>query len=578
MGTTSRLVRRGAVFYFRMSVPRRLVARVGRSELSLSLRTGCRYAATQKCRALSITLDRYFLGLERMTKTTIEQINDQLRRYFQTCLNRNEEIATIYPSDPVFDIYAEAEGLSERVKGYREQLRSRVYAEDIQDEARELLEGIPASASTSGLDALHHACRGVLRARIDSAQHLVAELTGEPQAPRDAMFLGITADDLPLPPGEVAAPMQSAPVSALAAVEDSVEQISVTELVERFQKAKSKGKWSVKTASDLGYTMQIVFSVIQPEMPITSITDKHVRALRDLIVSLPPNAQKSKEAAGETLLALAEANTGGATLSYATQEKRLRFFKTMLGWAVDEGYLAKIPGAKVKVERPERDAGDDRAPYSQDQLGKIFRSPVYTGRKSEAHSNTAGTLLLRDGKFWVPLIALYSGMRLGEIVQLLRADIKQENGVWFFDNAKTPGISKQLKTNSSIRQVPIHKHLIEAGFLRYVDGVKSGERLFPELKSGNDGYFSTNFSKWWTRYAKDCGFYDKRTAFHSFRHSFIDAMRAVEAPAYAIEAVVGHKNDSINARYGSGVKLAHMRELVDQISYDLPELDALRMA
>ncbi|WP_124085335.1 DUF6538 domain-containing protein [Pseudogemmobacter humi] len=190
MGTTSRLVRRGAVFYFRMSVPRRLVVRVGRSELSLSLRTGCRYAATHKCRALSITLDRYFLGLERMTKTTIEQINDRLWRCFQNCLNRNEEIAAICPGDPVFDIYTEAQGLSERVKGYQEQLRSRVYSNAIQDEARELLGAFRPAAS-----ALQHACRGVLRARTDSAQHLVGELTGEPQAPRDAMFVGVTADD-----------------------------------------------------------------------------------------------------------------------------------------------------------------------------------------------------------------------------------------------------------------------------------------------------------------------------------------------------------------------------------------------
>jgi integrase len=515
-----------------------------------------------------------------MGKTTVEQINDQIRRYFQDCLNRNEEIAAIYPSDPTFDIYAETEGLTRTIEGYREQLRSRVYTPEVQEAATELIAGIPLSASVSRLDALHHACRGLLRAKIDSALHLAAELTGEQAVPRDPLFATITASDLPLPFGEVApppAPDAVPPQHAGPDVPEGVEQIALQELVTRFQTAKHKGKWTGKTASDLTYTMQIVYGVIRPATLIGAISDKDMRALRDLITNLPPNAQKSKQAEGQSLTALADANVGGETLSYATQEKRLRFFKTMLGWAVDEGYLTKVPGAKVKIEKPDRDEEDDRDPYSPEQLRQIFRSPVYTGRRSEAHSNSPGNLLLRDGKFWVPLIGLYSGMRLGEIVQLLKSDIKQENGVWFFDNRRNPGEVKRFKTSSSIRRVPVHRQLIAAGFLEHVNRVPEKSRLFPELKLGMDGYFSANFSKWWTRYAKDCGFYARRTAFHSFRHNFVDAMRAVEAPQYAIEAVVGHKNKSINGKYGSGVKLTHMQELVNQIAYDLPELDALRI-
>ena len=38
-----------------------------------------------------------------------------------------------------------------------------------------------------------------------------------------------------------------------------------------------------------------------------------------------------------------------------------------------------------------------------------------------------------DALRWVPLIALYSGMRLGEICQLRTADVILEGKVWFFD-------------------------------------------------------------------------------------------------------------------------------------------------
>ena len=512
-----------------------------------------------------------------MGKTTVEQINEQIRRHFQECLNRNEEIATIYPSDPKFDIYAEAEGLTRTVEGYREQLRSRAYSQDVQAAAAELIANIPLSASTSHQDAMHFACRGLLKAKIDSALHLAAELTGEQAPSRDPLFVTMTANDLPMASGEFASLPVSEPAStqpSSTVVSDKDEQISLEELVARYKTAKTKGIWTGKTASDLNYTMQIVYGVIPPSKLVSAISDKDIRSLRDLITNLPPNAQKGKQVAGQSLTALVEANLGGQTLSYATQEKRLRFFKGMLSWALDEGYLAKVPGAKVKIEKPNKQE-KDRDPYSNDQLRRIFRSPVFTGRHSETWSNSPGTVLLRDGKFWVPLIALYTGMRLGEIVQLQKSDVKQEDGNWFFDNCKNEGEVKRFKTKSSVRRVPIHKHLIAIGLLEHVESASEKSRLFPELKPGKDGYFSANFSKWWTRYAKDCKFYAPRTAFHSLRHNFTDAMRAVEAPQYAIDQVVGHKNKSINNKYGAGIKLAHMRDLVDKISYDLIELDAL---
>lgn len=109
--------------------------------------------------------------------------------------------------------------------------------------------------------------------------------------------------------------------------------------------------------------------------------------------------------------------------------------------------------------------------------------------------------MTRDGKFWVPLIALYSGLRLGEIVQLLAADLREEQGVWFFDVTK--GEDKSLKTANSERRVPVHPQLLE---LRLLELKGKNKRLFPDIEPGQDGYYSHNFSKWWGRYARRIGF------------------------------------------------------------------------
>jgi integrase len=141
-------------------------------------------------------------------------------------------------------------------------------------------------------------------------------------------------------------------------------------------------------------------------------------------------------------------------------------------------------------------------------------------------------------------------MRLGEILQLLKSDVKEESGVWYFDVNKGDG--KTLKTSSSKRRVPIHCALIDLGLL---DLIKSGQpsgRVFPEIKKGADGYHSHHFSKWWGRYAKQIGFKSPRTAFHSLRHNFMDALRAAELPEYINKALVGHADKSVHSQYGGG--------------------------
>jgi integrase len=132
-------------------------------------------------------------------------------------------------------------------------------------------------------------------------------------------------------------------------------------------------------------------------------------------------------------------------------------FRAILIWAENEGHLAKAPGANIKVAGLKTlTPGEQRDPYSPDQLIKIMKSPLYTGHKSEDCRYKLGTLVIRDGYFWTPLIALFSGMRLGEILQLQKTDAKLENDVWFFDVCK--GEEKSLKTASSKRRVPIHKN------------------------------------------------------------------------------------------------------------------------
>ena len=95
--------------------------------------------------------------------------------------------------------------------------------------------------------------------------------------------------------------------------------------------------------------------------------------------------------------------------------------------------------------------------------------------------------------------------------------------------------------------------------------------MFPEIQCGKDGYYSHNFSKWWGRYSKQVAFKAAKTAFHSFRHNFTDALRAAGAGEDVSRALVGHAQGGVHGRYGAKDMAARFRhrlaEAVASVTY-----------
>lgn len=114
------------------------------------------------------------------------------------------------------------------------------------------------------------------------------------------------------------------------------------------------------------------------------------------------------------------------------------------------------------------------------------------GRIERALQAVPGPARPRRGRFWVPLIALFSGMRMNEICQLHAADIHRLDGVDCFFVTEGPSDSdngKRLKTAASERLIPIHPALIEMGFMTFVTERRAtgAVRLFSELQKSSTG-------------------------------------------------------------------------------------------
>lgn len=152
---------------------------------------------------------------------------------------------------------------------------------------------------------------------------------------------------------------------------------------------------------------------------------------------------------------------------------------------------------------------------------------------------------MHDRRYGIPWIGLYTGVRFGEIAQLLTEAVRELHGVWIFHITREFSILKSTKSAGSLRVVPIHSELVDLGLLDYHRTmVARGEKqLFAEIELDQRGFFRS--AVW----VLQCLFAQNRSEdrqlgqFHGFRHGIADAFRQA-----------GYLNEQF------GMLLAHTKE------------------
>ena len=88
---------------------------------------------------------------------------------------------------------------------------------------------------------------------------------------------------------------------------------------------------------------------------------------------------------------------------------------------------------------------------------------------------------IRDHRYWLPLIMLFSGARPAEIAQLLTDDVRKVHGHWVMHITSEGSKEKSVKTRGSMRVVPLHSELGRLGFTEYCEEMRrrGEQRCFP---------------------------------------------------------------------------------------------------
>jgi integrase len=128
-------------------------------------------------------------------------------------------------------------------------------------------------------------------------------------------------------------------------------------------------------------------------------------------------------------------------------------------------------------------------------------------------------------------------------------------------------IGMSTKTDGSIRTVPIHRRVIEAGFIDYVNSLE-GTKLFPGVKPDSRSRWSGRISNWFGEYRRKLGLGQRWCDFHSFRHTWKTAAKGVKLDELTHDEITGHENGSVGRGYGR-TPVAQLKEAIDKIDFDI---------
>ncbi|MEQ6437488.1 DUF6538 domain-containing protein [Comamonas sp. w2-DMI] len=247
-------------------------------------------------------------------------------------------------------------------------------------------------------------------------------------------------------------------------------------------------------------------------------------------------------------------------ISKKTARDRLTAIKSLLVYAYrDLGLIDKQPWEGLDIKAPKTPT---RRSWKEEELQRLFGQPLF-----QTYDTPKGSKGGSDAAYWIPLLGLYTGARIGELAQLRTTDITDEDGTPVLRITDEDG--KRLKTDASRRSIPIHPELIRLGLLEYAEAVRKAghESLWPILGMHPERP-GLNISNWFGQYRRGIGLTEKYPDFHSFRHLVRTRMSKGKIPEKVQDAITGHETQgSTGTRVYQGIDLEDRLEAIQSLSY-----------
>ena len=311
-------------------------------------------------------------------------------------------------------------------------------------------------------------------------------------------------------------------------------------------KAQRGSNWTVAIASANDRYIEPLLAVLGAESDVEKISKRDIHNVMEAVEGLPKRVvQPYRAMTIQQLLAcddVAQEDLIGTEAIHKHLKLYKSLFKTFL--TDEKGILTKSPTDGVTAPPSSKRFGA----YSVGEM----RSFV-----SYAINNADGWLK------WIILLLAYTGARRGEIATLTKAQVCFDD-----DSIRHYLLITDGKTDNAARQVPLHQHLIELGFLKFVESCD--HQLFPEVSGSNMNKISKEMAELRERLNipyRDI--HNQRRLVHSFRHSVVTAASGWVNNIAHLQQVIGHEKTGtgITRRYMHDFPLSVVCLIIDGLNW-----------
>ncbi len=309
------------------------------------------------------------------------------------------------------------------------------------------------------------------------------------------------------------------------------------------------------------------------DLTLAGLSPSRIDAYIDAMWRFP--AQQGRRTATTDAKAALEA--GGEPQSTQNAVKRLSHVLAFVEWlhkrgelhsdvlgrlraAIDGVSVGKDSGARQALDlAPDDDDAEGYVAFSPDNLRRIFHPDIYVAHSAQD-----------PARFFIPLLARYTGGRVNELAQLtvkdvIELDVEVDGNVCKIpclsitsherdENGKVIPIEKRkkrLKTKAGRRILPLHPELIRLGLLRYRNArIKQDKQFLFDLAWYEKHGFGKNPSQDFRALSKAVGVWERRRlVFHSFRATLAQQLEEAGLDAQLVDRVLGHAVKTTRVRH-----------------------------
>jgi len=214
----------------------------------------------------------------------------------------------------------------------------------------------------------------------------------------------------------------------------------------------------------------------------------------------------------------------------------LSALKSVFRWAVDNRKLQANPADGVTVTRS-RQPKKRMRDFTPEEAHKILRA------SDETQRGPRETVQRWAARRWAPWLCAYSGARVGEILQLRKTDIIEVDG--YFAMMITP--EAVTVKGGEARTVPLHHHLLEKGFMDFVESAPDGP-LFMWSGTGRPAWRTSKnkLTEFVRQHVPDRSVQPN----HAWRHGFKTIGREAGIEGLILDRICGHAPETVGDEYG----------------------------